>query len=149
MMNQDQRLKDIEYNNSKMGMMAKNNPDAVAIPGGQGAELPPNSVARIKRIVRDETEHIFEFIQEYVNEIAMNCIYTVKSDSKANTEKMDSVDWFARNIEFVSMKLFDKFLKVCIDLKDDPKNPEAKMILYSSPHSSGVLTSLRRLVIET
>ena len=38
-------------------------------------------VASIKRIIRDETEHIFEFIQEYVNEVAMECIYTIRSDS--------------------------------------------------------------------
>jgi hypothetical protein len=79
----------------------------------------------------------------------MDCIYSIRSELKSTTQKMDCIDWLGRNLEFISLKLFDKFVKVCIELKNDVKHSEAKISLYDSPHSSGVLFSLRRLIVQT
>jgi hypothetical protein len=143
---QDTSIKELQ----RKAIKSASQENQVAIPADPSSvDLGANSISKVKRIVRDETEHIFDFIQEYVNEIAMDCIYSIKSDLKTTTQKMDCLDWLARNIEFVSLKLFDKLVKVCISLKDDVKNPKAKAIMFNSPHSSTVLVSLRRLVIET
>lgn len=48
------------------------------------------------------TQQIFEFIQEYVNERAMNCINLVSSDERDATFRFDRVDWVVRNTEFIS-----------------------------------------------
>lgn len=53
---------------------------------------------------------------EYVNEIAVNCISTVRDDIKSVTKKMDAVDWYARNVEFVSSKIFSNFLICCHEI---------------------------------
>ena len=60
--------------------------------------------AVIRKLIQSETTHIFEFIQEFVNEIALNSITIVKSNVKDCTHKMDAIDWILRNIEFISPK---------------------------------------------
>lgn len=49
-------------------------------------------------------DQIFEFIQEYVNEQAMNCVTLVCSKNRDATCKFDQVDWMLRNTEFISPK---------------------------------------------
>lgn len=144
-MNLEKKIKDLGLGAQKMSQVQPTQPI-----GSQSSLKTTNGLSpqMVKRIVRDETDHIFEFIQEYVNEIASDCIYTIKSEHKSATQKMNCLDWLARNIEFVSMKLFDRCVKLCIQLKDDP-NQTARQILYQSPHNSTVLISLRRLIIET
>lgn len=102
---------------------------------------------KMREFIKRETEHIFEFIQEFVNEIAMNQISTIKSIKKGSTDKMDSLDWMARNIEFVSPKIFNNFIKTCHDIYE--KNNQEKTTMYFTAHGSDVLSSLRKLILET
>jgi hypothetical protein len=101
---------------------------------------------KIRELIRTETEHIFEFIQEYVNEIAMNQIGIVKSTKRGSTEKMDALDWMVRNIEFISPSIFNSFKKTCHEIYE--KNNPEKTTMYLSAHSSDVLLSLRKLILD-
>jgi hypothetical protein len=62
---------------------------------------------KIKAYINQETSHIQDFIQEYVNEQGMHYIRRMYNLSTTPTEMMDGADWFIRNIEFVSPKLFN------------------------------------------
>ncbi len=102
---------------------------------------------KMREFIKRETEHIFEFIREFVNEIAMNQISIIKSAKKGSTDKMDSLDWMVRNIEFVSPKIFSNYIKICHEIYE--KNNPEKSSLYSMAHSSDVLISLKKLILET
>lgn len=106
-------------------------------------------IARIKKIVKDETDHHLEFIQQFVNEEAINQMRIMKNDKKSTTQKMDAVDWYSRNIEFVDKKILNRFIAVCNELRSDPKNIDMKLKLLKGQHDSLVLKNLRRLIIET
>lgn len=54
--------------------------------------------------LKGNNDHIFEFIQEYVNEQAVNCINLIHSKERDATCKFDQVDWILRNLEFVTPK---------------------------------------------
>lgn len=58
----------------------------------------------IRKIVVSETEEIVQFMQEFANEFASNCITIIKSTSKSCDKKMDSIDFIARNLEFISQR---------------------------------------------
>ena len=49
-------------------------------------------MARIRKIVKDETDYHLEFIQQFVNEEAMNQMRIIKNEKKSTTQKMDAVD---------------------------------------------------------
>ena len=51
-----------------------------------------------------ELDEIQAFIQQFVNEAAVNCIYLVQSNLISTREKYTNVDWMLRNAEFVSKK---------------------------------------------
>lgn len=102
---------------------------------------------KMREFIMRETEHIFEFIQEFVNEIAMNNIAIIKSAKKGSTDKMDTLDWMVRNIEFVSPKIYANYIKVCHDIYE--KNNPEKTSMYFSAHGSDVLQSLKKLITET
>jgi hypothetical protein len=102
---------------------------------------------KLREFIKRETEHIFEFIQEFVNEIAINSITCVKSTVKDTTAKMDSIDWMVRNIEFVSPKIYNNFIKMCHDIYQ--KNNTEKTSLYHMDHTSDVLFSLKKLILDT
>ena len=51
-----------------------------------------------------ELDEIQAFIQQFVNEAAVNCIYLVQSNLISTREKYSHVDWMLRNAEFVSKK---------------------------------------------
>ena len=102
---------------------------------------------KLREIIKRETEHVFDFIQEFVNEIASNQIATVKSAKKGPTDKMDALDWMVRNIEFLSEKLYANFIKVCREIFE--KNSPEKTSMYFSAHGSDVLISLRKVILES
>ena len=102
---------------------------------------------KMREFIMRETEHIFEFIQEFVNEIAMNNISVIKSTKKGSTDKMDTLDWMVRNIEFVSPKIYSNYIKVCHDIYE--KNNPEKTSMYFSAHGSDVLQSMKKLIMET
>lgn len=104
---------------------------------------------QMKDLIRKETEHIFTFIQEFVNEIAIYNTSVVKSEDKGANDKMDSIDWFARNIEFVSPHIFQKFIESCQSLLTYPGPSNAKTALFHSKNNSTALLSLKRLIVET
>lgn len=104
---------------------------------------------QITSLIQKETEHIFHFIQEFVNEMALYNTSIIKSEEKAPDDKMDSIDWFARNIEFVSTHIFEKFVESCKDIRSIKGPSTAKTSLYHSQNKSTVLLSLKRLIIET
>lgn len=64
----------------------------------------PKDLENIRKIVLSETEEIVRFTQEFVNEFASNCIYTIQSPSKTSDEKMNAIDFIARNLDFISQK---------------------------------------------
>lgn len=101
----------------------------------------------MRNLIKAETTRIFEFIQEYVNEIAMNYIYNIKAHDKSSTEKMESIDWMVRNIEFISENISNSFLKVCHDIRKD-KHSEIKNMLYESPHVSQINYTIKRLISD-
>jgi hypothetical protein len=105
--------------------------------------------ANIKQIIRKETEHIFEFIQEYVNEIAMNSVNIIRDDDKTSSQKMEALDWTARNLEFISPKLFDSFINFSHEIHEAHQNTFSKNSFFSKDHQSSVMKSMRRLVLET
>ena len=53
----------------------------------------------------------------------------MKNDKKSTTQKMDAVDWYSRNIEFVDKKILNRFIAVCNELRSDPKNIDMKLKL--------------------
>lgn len=118
-----------------------------AIKGSSDPLVSGEDPRKMREFIMLETEHIFEFIQEFVNEIAMNNISTIKSAKKGSTDKMDSLDWMIRNIEFVSPKIYANYIKVCHDIYE--KNNPEKTSMYFSAHGSDVLSSLRKLILET
>lgn len=111
-----------------------------------GTAAPPTN---LKAIIRKETEHITEFIKEYVNEIAMNCVSVIRDEDLNATQKMDAVDWMVRNLEFTSPKLVDKFLNFCHEIHDAHVNAYSGNNFYNSSHKSSVLKSIRKLILET
>ena len=66
--------------------------------------------AELQQAIATEAKEIFEFVQEFVNEEAMNCIRIIDSKQKTPTQKMDSIDWILRNNEFIAPKLYSNFV---------------------------------------
>ena len=92
-------------------------------------------LARIKKLIKDQTDYHLEFVQQFVNEEAMNQMRVMKNDRKSTTQKMDAVDWFARNIEFVDKKIVNRFVTVCTEIRSDPKNIDMKLKLLKGQHA--------------
>lgn len=115
--------------------------------GGFGG-LTNSNMKSIKKMMDKENEDIVQFLQEFVDEEALHCI-TVLSDQATFTctQKMDSIDWMVRNIEFVSPKIFKNMIKVCKDIYT-AKN-RSTTSLYYDQHQSIVLTTMKTLILET
>jgi len=91
---------------------------------------------------KDENKKIFDFIQEYINEVSMYQLTTLKSEERSPTHKMDAIDWFARNIEFVPARLFEKMFDLCYEQYSKP----AEKSFFNAPHTSDLISSLKRLL---
>jgi hypothetical protein len=128
--------------------------------GGGGSMMPYSGIVsrlsdnneefkRTREIIKKETEHLFSFMQEYVNEEAMQCLTVIKSHKKTTTEKYDALDWMVRNIEFVSPKIYTSLLKACKDAYE--KGPEDQFFrtFFAQAHGSEIIATLRRLVLES
>ena len=59
---------------------------------------------KVKMTIKKEIGHVCDLFQQFINEIALNCITIAKSENKTSTDKMDAVDWLVRNQDFVSPK---------------------------------------------
>ena len=94
---------------------------------------------------KKEIKGVYNFIEEFINEICLEHLTTLKSTMRTATEKMDSVDWFARNVEFVSPKLFGKLLDTCYD--EYKKEKDGKNF-FMVEHNSSIMTSLKRLLTQ-
>ena len=128
----DERIKVLEKNYKQYRVEQQMNK-------GGGTSLPSN----IKELIHLETDHIYDFMQEFVNEMASNCIYSIKNPNKLATEKMDCIDFMVRNIEFVSAKLFDLFEETCFDLFKIKNSPVSNF--YHSVHKSNINDTLVRI----
>ena len=101
---------------------------------------------KMREFIKMETEHIYDFIKEFVNEIALSHIRSIQSRRKGTTDKMESLDWMTRNNEFVSPKLFARFVRVCHDIYD--KSGQEKTAMYFADHDSDVLLNIRDALLE-
>ena len=135
---------------------------AIGVVGGGGGSMVPYSggvvsrlsdtneeYKRTREVIKKETEHLFSFMQEFVNEEAMQCLTVIKSSKKTTTEKYDVLDWMVRNIEFVSPKIFASLVKACREAYD--KGPEDQFYrqFFAQAHGSEIIATLRRLVLES
>ena len=75
--------------------------------------VPRNSTAgfggdyeTLQQIINQVTSENFDFFQQFINEICLNCITIVKNINRTATEKMDCIDWVVRNVEFFSDRYF-------------------------------------------
>lgn len=90
---------------------------------------------------------MFEFIKEYINEIGQQHILIMSSTKKDTTDKMESLDWMVRNMEFISPVIYNEFVKTCRDLYN--MDNSEKITYFFSGHISDVLLNMRRLIIES
>lgn len=86
---------------------------------------------------------------QYVNEIAVNCISIVRDETKSVNRKMDALDWYARNVEFVSNKILANFLTCCHEIYETQESKFSKNTFFLLEHKSPVVKSLRKLIVET
>ena len=103
---------------------------------------------KLREIIKRETEYIQEFVQEYINEAGMNCITVLKSLKRGPTEKMDSVDWVGRNVEFLSPPIFLKFIEQCKESLSKGQEDYNYKCLYVNAHTSEVYFNLRKLIVD-
>ena len=67
---------------------------------------------------------------QFVNEIAVNCTSVVRDETKSSTKKMDALDWYARNVEFVSSKLLQNFLACCHEIYKTQESKYSKNTFF-------------------
>jgi hypothetical protein len=85
--------------------------------GGGFGGLTNSNLKVIKDIIKTEVEEVESFMKEFVNEQALHSITVLKDQlSLTCTQKMDSIDWMVRNIEFVSPKIFINMIKICKEI---------------------------------
>lgn len=63
----------------------------------------------------EEINQLWSFVQRYVDETAMDMIQEVKSADRPTRDKMNRMDWLARNAEFLSP---DQITKCLLAFKD-------------------------------
>ena len=111
----------------------------------QGAS--PMTKAELQQAIATEAKEIFEFVQEFVNEEAMNCIRIIDSKQKTPTQKMDAIDWILRNNEFISPKLYSNFVQRCYELYN--KSSTSQSSFFFIEHTSDILISFKKLIEES
>ena len=62
------------------------------------------TVDQVRAIVAKEMEHLYNFVHQYVDEIGVYWIERVRGDEHGTDAKMEGLDWFARNVDFVTPK---------------------------------------------
>lgn len=99
-----------------------------------------------------ENDKLWDYVQEFVNEQACSRIKALKSLEFTAREKHDSLEWMARNIEFVSPSL----LKEAIDITrntitgvDTSNIAKRNRTIFLERHNSDVMISLMTLLKES
>ena len=72
-------------------------------------------VASRMDLLIEEINQLWSFVQRYVDETAIDMIHVVKSGDRTARDKMDRMDWLARNAEFLSP---DQITKCLLAFKD-------------------------------
>ena len=66
----------------------------------KNAQINREHFLRVK--IKQEISLLRNSYNEFINEEAFNCIRKINSKNRSSTEKFDSLDWMARNVEFVT-----------------------------------------------
>jgi hypothetical protein len=85
-------------------------------------------------------------VQEFINETAMNCLYTITSEEKSVTDKMDALDWLVRDMEFISKNINTNVAKKCETLYQSPNNGDS--LINQGPHASQINNTIKRLISD-
>jgi len=102
---------------------------------------------QMRNIIKQEMKLIQNVFFEFIGEEALFRTSVIRSPSRGATDKMDSLDWFARNIDFIPHKYFEGMLRVSYQVYTESIN--MRNSFFFQDHSSDVMISLRRLINET
>lgn len=114
---------------------------------GNFGGLTNTNIKAIKEMIEKETEDIWNFLTQFVNEEAVNCINTLKIEHKyTGNQKMDAIDWMIRNVEFVSGSIYSKMIDVCRQIYTS-KNTSTTDVFFSQ-HESKVMNTIQKVILE-
>lgn len=100
-----------------------------------------------RSIVRNELNLLRNFYNEFINEEAFHQLNILTSKNRSSLEKMDSIDWYLRNIEFISPMITNNFLSKCTQIYSETKDMRGSF--FFSEHKSDIMKSLIKLLKET
>jgi len=93
----------------------------------------------------EEINQLWSFVQRYVDETAIDMIHVVKSGDRTARDKMDRMDWLARNAEFLSP---DQITKCLLAFKDqfNGQSLPARNAYITAKHTSNAVITVVNLI---
>lgn len=96
----------------------------------------------------DEVNQLWSFTQRFIDEQVIDAINIIKSPDYAFKEKMNEMEWLARNAEFLSPDSITKCLMAFKELYNTDNMP-AKNAYINSKHTSSAIITVVHLIEHT
>lgn len=99
-------------------------------------------------ILVDEVNQLWSFVQRFIDEQVIDAISLIKSPDHAFKEKMNEMDWLARNAEFLSPDSITKCLMSFKELYNTDNMP-TKNAFINAKHTSASVITIVHLIEHT
>lgn len=99
-------------------------------------------------VLVEEVNQLWSFTQRYIDEQVIDSIQLLRSSEYTIREKMNQMDWLARNAEFLSPDSISKCLLAFKDLYNNDQ-VSLKNAFISSKHTSNAVITVVNLIEHT
>lgn len=96
-------------------------------------------------ILVDDVDQLWAFLQKFIDQTGVNVINSVKAEETGIKEKIDALDWLARNSEFLSPDTITKCLMAFKELYTS-ENVQLKQKYINAKHNSQAVLTVLHLI---
>lgn len=97
------------------------------------------------QMITDELNQIWSFLQRYIDEQSVDMVQEIRMPEVSLNQKMDRMDWLARNAEFMSPESIIKCLTAYKDLYNF-ENTNERNLYVKAIHSSEAIFTVINLI---